>query len=501
MSATQSLAVLRVKMIIVGTGFGGLATAIRLKQSGENDFIILERAADVGGVWRDNSYPGCACDVPSHFFSFSFAPNPLWSQTYSSQSEIHAYIQDCVQKFDLTSHIRFHHNVSRMTWHEESSEWSVMTNHGEFRAQMVAGAMGVLSEPAMPKLVGLEKFKGEVFHSAKWPQNFNPAGKRVAVIGTGASAIQFIPEIQPSVAKLHVFQRTAPWVMPRQEKKHSAFTIQLFRLVPFLQTLVRLKIYLQLEFALFGFRRPEMMKSAQEIALRHLHDAVSDTELRQKLTPNYVIGCKRILLSNDYYPALAQKNVEVISDKILWVDAEGIQCVDGSRVDVDVIIFGTGFEVRDIPFARFVFGKDGKSLAEAWNGSPSAYVGTSVAGFPNFFILGGPNTWIGHTSMIYMLESQAEHILGLVKMMKQKNLDVIEVTSEAQKNYTDQVRQDLQGTVWTTGGCDSWYLDKTGRNPSLWPRFTFTFRKITAKIKAQDYEGRQKWTPSKTKES
>ncbi|MES2919152.1 MAG: NAD(P)/FAD-dependent oxidoreductase [Pseudomonadota bacterium] len=479
------------KTLIIGTGFGGLATAYHLKQAGEHDFIMLERKGDVGGVWRDNSYPGCACDVQSHLYSFSFAPNPDWTRHFSPQPEIHAYLQKCARDFGLLPHIRFHHDVTRMDWQEAAGEWVVQTPQGEFRARHVVGAFGVLSDPEIPTVKGIENFKGQVFHSAAWPRDFNPKGKRIAVIGTGASALQFIPAIQPDVAQMHVFQRTPPWVMPRHDGPIHSITRRAYRHVPKLMQAERLRLYAQRESFVLGFRHPLLMQQSQKTALKHLQDAVPDPVLRAKLTPDYTLGCKRILISNTYYPALAQRNVDVISDGIADVTADSVIGQDGVTRPVDAIIFGTGFKTRDLPFAQYIHNDKGQTLADAWQGSPQAYMGTTVHGFPNLYLLHGPNIGLGHTSVIYMFEAQAEHIVGVVKLASRKGYDIVEPTAAAQQKFLAKIEKDMKGTVWVAGGCSSWYLDSTGRNSQLWPGFTFAYRQLATQIEDGDYQGRQ----------
>lgn len=479
----------RARVIIIGTGFGGICAAIRLIKDEEKDFIILERSHDVGGVWRDNQYPGCACDVQSHLFSFSFAPNPNWSRSFSGQPEIHAYIKECAKNFGLRDHIRFQHEVKRMEWHEEKGEWRIQTSQGEYRANLVVAAFGALSEPSIPKVKGIETFKGEIFHSATWPKDFNPNGKHVAVVGTGASAIQFIPEIQPEVASLHVFQRTPAWVLPREDGPISPEQRKLYHRFPLLQKAARLKIYLQREMLVAGFRNPKRMKKAKQAALENLYAAIKDPVLREKLTPDYTIGCKRILLSNTYYPSLAQPNVNVNTEGIAEVREDSVIDAGGTKVMVDTIIFGTGFQVKEPIFANYIYGRKGHSLSEEWKGSPKAYMGTTIAGFPNLFLLQGPNTGLGHSSVIIMIEAQVDHLMKVIKYMKKHELDMIEPTESAQQTFVKKTEKHMQGTVWTSGGCSSWYLDHTGRNSTLWPGYTFSFRKIAAKMNSKDYKG------------
>ena len=487
----KSTAPVSIQVAIVGSGFGGLATAHYLKQAGVHDFLILERAGDVGGVWRDNSYPGCACDVQSHLYSFSFAPNPDWSRAFSPQAEIFAYLKRCAQDLGLMPHVRLNHEVKQARWDEASATWRIQTNQGEVRAQHLVGAFGSLSDPLIPKLPGVEAFKGEVFHSANWPQSFNPKGKRIAVVGTGASALQFIPAIQPNVARMHVFQRTPPWVLPRHDGPISARARALFRKLPWLQRLARAQVYVHREALALGFLHPRFMARTQAKALRHMHAAVKDPVLRRKLTPDYTLGCKRILISNTYYPSLAQANVEVVTEGVKQVTADGIVGQDGVCRPVDAIIYGTGFQTKDLPFTHLIHDGNGRSLASAWQGSPQAYMGTTVHGFPNLYLLHGPNIGLGHTSVVYMLEAQAKHIVGVVKLAQARGYDAVEPTASAQQRFLTRIEKMMRGTVWVAGGCESWYLDETGRNSSIWPGFTFSYAQAASQVTERDYAWRR----------
>ena len=487
---SPSRALVSTQVAIVGSGFGGLAAAHYLKQAGVHDFLILERAADVGGVWRDNSYPGCACDVQSHLYSFSFAPNPEWSRAFSPQAEIFAYLQRCARELGLMPHVRLNHEVQQATWDEASATWRIQTNHGVVLAQHLVGGFGSLSDPLIPKLPGVESFKGEVFHSAHWPRGFNPKGKRIAVVGTGASALQFIPAIQPEVAQMHVFQRTPPWVLPRHDGPISGTARSLFRKLPWLQKLARAQIYVQREIMALGFLNPWLMASTQSKALRHMQAAVKDPVLRRKLTPDYTLGCKRILISNTYYPALAQPNVEVVVEGVQQVMPDGIVGQDGVFRPVDTIIHGTGFQTKDLPFTHLIHDGKGRTLAQAWQGSPKAYMGTTVHGFPNLYLLHGPNIGLGHTSVVYMLEAQARHIVGVIKLAQSKGCAVVEPTAQAQQRFLARIEKMMRGTVWVAGGCESWYLDETGRNSSIWPGFTFSYAQAASRVAEGDYSWR-----------
>lgn len=478
----------KAKFLIIGSGFAGMIAAVHLQQIGENDIIILERSGDVGGVWRDNRYPGCACDVESHLYSLSFAQNPNWSHIFARQPEIYAYINECFEQFGLLESIRFHHEVQKMTWDEQQGIWRIQTNKGEYRARMVVGAFGALSEPSIPKLQGIEKFKGQIFHSAQWPESVDLNDKQVVVIGTGASAVQFIPEIQSQVKQLHIFQRTPPWIIPREDSSISKTKKKMFQYIPLLQRVNRIKIYTTRELMVLGFKHPAFMKRVKKEALTHMYSAISHPSLRRKLTPDYTIGCKRILLSNTYYPTLAQPNVEVHTNGIAEVTEEGLIDQKGNFVEAEILIYGTGFKVTNTPLAEYIYGKTGHTLAQAWNGSPKAYMGITVADFPNLFIMQGPNTGLGHSSVLLMIEAQALHMQKAVKHLKKKRLDIIEPKLEAQQHFVNNTDKALKGTVWEAGGCNSWYIDETGRNASIWPGFTFTYRNLVGKFQEHHYD-------------
>jgi cation diffusion facilitator CzcD-associated flavoprotein CzcO len=460
---------------IAGTGFAGLGAGILLKQAGIDDFMILERAADVGGTWRDNSYPGCACDVESHLYSFSFAPNPDWSRLFAPQPEIFAYLRKCAKDHGILPHIRFGHEIQEVRWDDDAQLWRIQTSQGPYTADIVIGGMGPLCEPSIPDIKGLDTFQGKTFHSARWDHDYDLTGKRVAVIGTGASAIQFVPEIQPKVAHLTLFQRTPAWVLPRMDRQVTETEKTLFRKYPALQLAMRWAIYARRELFVIGFRNPQLMGWVERLALNYLERTVADPELRKKLTPNFRIGCKRILLSRDYLPSLTRPNVSVVTEGIREVRPHSIVTADGVEHEVDAIIFGTGFKVTDMPFADVVYGRDGRSLNETWGGSPQAHLGTAVAGYPNLFLLLGPNTGLGHTSVVLMIEAQLKVVMGAIQELRKRKLDIVEVRPEAQRKFVEEVDRDMRDTVWTAGGCHSWYLDKTGRNSTLWPGFTFTF--------------------------
>lgn len=463
------------EIAICGTGFSGLGAAIRLKEAGFHDFVVLERANEVGGTWRDNSYPGCACDVESHLYSFSFAPNPSWSRMYSPQPEILAYLRRCAEDYAILPHVRFEHEVIEAHWNDDAQRWHISTSRGEFTANVLIGGMGPLSEPSIPSLPGLSSFEGKVFHSARWDHTYDLTGKRVACIGTGASAIQFVPAIQPKVSKLTLFQRTPAWVMPRMDRPVTLREHAMFERFPITQKWARAAIYLQREAFVLGFRNPLVMKKLEGLLLGYLEKSVPDPVLRKKLTPSFRMGCKRLLISNDYLPALCKDNVEVVTDAIVEVRAHSVVTADGKEHEVDAIIFGTGFQVTEMPFARRIRGRGAQTLHDAWQGSPKAHYGTTVAGFPNLFLLLGPNTGLGHTSVVLMIESQLQLVIGALSHMRKHRFTSVEPKAEQQARYVAELAKNTEGTVWASGGCVSWYIDGTGRNSTLWPGFTFSF--------------------------
>lgn len=476
-----------VRLLVVGAGFSGIGLAIRLRQQGIADFAILERAPALGGTWRDNSYPGCACDVQSTLYSFSFAPNPGWSRTYSPQREIWDYLQDVAQRYDVMRHMAFGEEVASAAWDDAAQRWTVHTTTGTWRAAMLVLANGPLSDPVLPDIEGLGDFAGRVFHSSQWDHAYALHGKRIAVIGTGASAIQFVPRIQPVVARLDLYQRTPPWIMPRHDRAVPAWRRALYRTLPIAQRLERRALYVQREALFVPFRHPRVARVVQGIARRHLHAQVRDPGLRTKLTPSFTIGCKRILLSDDYYPALAQPNVDVITQRIARITRDGVETADGRARPVDALILSTGFRATDPPLAAVVSGREGKTLADVWQGSPTAYMGTTVAGFPNLFLLLGPNTGLGHSSVMLMAEAQFEHILGVMSLMTARGATTAEPSAEAQRRYVTWIDEALRPTVWNSGGCSSWYLDRNGRNSALWPFGIGRFRQTVTRVRAEDY--------------
>lgn len=478
-----------VHVAILGTGFGGIASAIKLQEAGYDDFVVLERASDLGGTWRDNSYPGCACDVPSHLYSFSFAPNPAWTRSFSPQPEIWDYLRSVADNAGVMKYMRFDHMVTGATWVEEQAHWLINTTQGDITANFVVAATGGLSDPKTPDIAGVETFAGKTFHSATWDHEYDLTGKRVAVIGTGASSIQFVPKIQKQVAHLDLYQRTAPWIQPRLDRQITKVEHWLFTHIPVTQKIARLGIYWSRESLVLAYTRNQRLFAPLRFtAWNHRRSQIKDPVLRRKVTPNYALGCKRQLISNDYYPALTKPNVDVITEGIREVKAHSIVTSDGIEREVDALIFGTGFHVTDFPAAQFIRGRGGVSLADAWTGGVETYLGTSVSGFPNLFFIAGPNTGLGHNSMVFMIESHVAYLVDALKTIEASGAHVVDVRRTTMDGFNDKVQERMKSTVWLRGGCSSWYLDEKGRNVTLWPWATWVFRRRTARFDPAHYE-------------
>ncbi|MGW5142507.1 flavin-containing monooxygenase [Nocardia beijingensis] len=478
------------RTIIIGSGFAGLGLAIRLTQQGRNDFLVLERGSDVGGTWRDNTYPGAACDVPSHLYSYSFALNPNWSRSFSRQGEIQQYIQDVSKRYDVRDKHIFDCDVTSARWNNETALWEIESTKGSFTADTVISAVGALCEPALPDIKGIGEFEGEIFHSARWNHDADLTGKRVAIIGTGASAIQIVPAIAAKVGHLDVYQRTAPWLLPRLDRPYTTAERLAFKHVPGLQRLSRAAIYAARETQVVGLAKvPALMQLFEAIAKAKLRHEIRDPELRAKVTPNFRIGCKRMLISNDYYPALARPNVDVVTDGIAEVRANSIVTKDGTEREIDALIVATGFHVTDSPTYNTITGRDGRTLSEVFDEiGQQGYKGAAIANFPNMFFLLGPNVGLGHTSMVYMIESQINYIADALATFDRLDLRTVEVRRDVQDAYNADLQRKLANSVWLTGGCSSWYLDKHGNNTTLWPDFTFEFRRLTKTFDVAAYD-------------
>lgn len=475
-------------LIIVGAGFSGLAMAIRARQAGFDRLLVIEKAAGIGGTWRENTYPGAACDVPSQLYSLSFAPKSDWTRLFAPQPEIAAYLEDLVAEHGLAPFLRLKTRVERAVFDAAAGTWRVETDRGAFSTRVLVGAMGALHHPALPRLPGLETFAGTAFHSATWDHACDLTGKRVGVIGTGASAVQFVPEIVGGVAHLTQFQRSAPWILPRGDAPVGRGLRRLLRVAP-LRRLYRASLYWRREVAaLAGFTRVSTVTGlAEAMARRHLAAAIADPELRAKLTPDYRLGCKRVLLSDDYYPALARPHVSLVTAPIRAVLPHGVVTADGAEHALDVLIFATGFSPGGSLLRTEVIGREGSSLLQAWKDGADAFRGVSVAGFPNLFLLLGPNTGLGHNSVLLMVEAQVAHVLDALRRLRAHPGFVLEVRPEAQAGFRAEVDARMEGSIWMRGGCGSWYLDRSGRNRTLWPGTVGTYVRGTERMRAEDY--------------
>ena len=486
---TNSPAAAPLRVLIIGAGFAGVGLAIQLQKRGIDDFLVLEKAASVGGTWRDNHYPGAACDVPSHLYSYSFEPKTDWSRKFAPQAEIVAYIQHCVDKHQLAGKIRCNTEVASAEFEQASGLWRVISKDGEhYLAQALVSACGQLNQPAYPRIPGLESFAGEAFHSARWNHAYDLAGKRVAVIGTGASAIQFVPEIVPKVQHLTLFQRSAAYVISKPDRAYKRWELALLRRWPWLQQIDRGLKYVQHEVRALAFIHfPVLMKLFQFSFQRHLAAAIADPERQRQLQPDYPLGCKRILISNNYFPALAQGNVEIVNQAIQSITPHGVVTTDGREHPVDALIYGTGFAATDFLAPMQIKGLDGVELNRAWRDGAEAYKGISVSGFPNLFLLYGPNTNLGHNSILYMLESQFAYVLNCLDALQQQGLRYMDVKPQVQQRFNQHLQQVIRHSIWEQG-CTSWYKNAAGKNTNNWPGFTFTYRQQTRHLELADYD-------------
>ncbi|MEO5878056.1 MAG: NAD(P)/FAD-dependent oxidoreductase [Streptosporangiaceae bacterium] len=466
----------RHRVAIIGAGFGGIGLAILLKRAGI-DFVILEKSSDLGGTWRDNVYPGAACDVPAHLYSFSFEHTSDWSRRFAGQEEILDYLRGCADRHRLRERTRFCTEVLEATYDDG---WLIRTTHGDLRAAVLVSACGQLNRPALPDLPGLGTFTGTTFHSARWDHGHDLAGERVAVIGTGASAVQFVPHVAARAARLHVFQRTAPYVIPKPDREYGRHAL-ISRFRP-LHLLERLRIYLALESRALGFVTfPKALKLMERSFRRTLRKAVPERDLRRKLIPDYPLGCKRVLISDDYYPALRRPTVDLVTDAITEIRQNAIVTEDGTVHEVDTIIFGTGFQSTAFLAPMRITGRDGRELTEAWKSGAEAYLGLTVHGFPNLYLLYGPNTNLGHNSIVYMLESQFRYVLACLATGR-----TLEVRADVQSRFNRELQRRMRGTIWTSG-CTSWYQTAEGRHVNNWPGYTFVYRRATRRPDPADF--------------
>ncbi|MCW2613809.1 MAG: NAD(P)/FAD-dependent oxidoreductase [Frankiales bacterium] len=481
--ASEAAAVERVRVAIIGAGFAGLGMAIRLRQAGYEDFVVFERASEVGGTWRDNSYPGAAVDVRSHLYSYSFAPNPDWTQVLAGQVELWDYIRRVSRENGVDDHVRLETEVLGGEWDDDAQRWRLRTSRGDVEAQFVVSAMGPLSNPSVPDIPGLEDFRGHVFHSGRWDHDHDLTGERVGVIGTGSSAAQFVPEIAERTAHLTVFQRTPHWTFPRLNRRITRAERAAYHRLPALQRLVRARQYWFHELVLgSAVQHPVVTETISRARLRWV---VRDPELRGKLTPSYRMGCKRIVINDSFLPALTRPDVSLVTDPIVRVTPHGVLTADGTEHPLDTIVLGTGFQV--MPVADPLRGRDGDTLTERWADRRAAHLGTTVAGFPNYFMLVGPNTATGHTSILLYAEPQIEYVVEVLRHADRHGIGSFEVRQQAQDAFNDGIRERLRTTIWTTGGCDSWYLNERDGTSVLWPGFTWSFRKALRRFDHENY--------------
>ncbi len=482
---------LKVEAVIIGTGFAGLCMGIKMKQAGMNDFVILEKDDKIGGTWYANTYPGAECDVHSHLYQYSFEPNPNWNKMFGSQEEILAYCNHCAEKYGLIPHVRLNSAANGHTFNEATGTWTLQTSDGKtYETKYVISGAGGLSRPLYPDIKGIQSFKGAMFHTARWDHNFDIKGKRVAVIGSGASAIQVVPAIAPEVKHLTLFQRTPSWVIPKPDREISGFEKRMFKVLPFMQNVYRGALFARNEIMAVGFVVDHrILKFVQPIAEKYIERSIVDLVLRKKVTPNYTLGCKRILLSNDYYPALNRENVTVLDEGVTAITPKGIRTSDGKEHEFDCIVLATGFQASEtvIPFP--IHGLGGKEINDTWKTTgPEAYLGTVVSGFPNSFMIVGPNVGLGHSSMILMIEHQVHYIMEYLKAAKKLHAKYMDVKPDVQNEYNIAIQKRLNKAVWgDNGGCTSWYKTAAGKNTTLWPGFTFEFRAKTQFFKKSDY--------------
>jgi cation diffusion facilitator CzcD-associated flavoprotein CzcO len=480
----------KLTVAVIGAGLGGLCAAIKLKQSGFDNLVILEKSGGVGGTWRDNSYPGCACDTPVLLYQFSFAPSMVWSHFFPRQREVQQYAEDLATNFGLREHLRLGEETTSAVWDDAGAVWNMTTQQGlACEANIIVSALGQLNRPMLPEIEGRDSFAGRAFHSARWDHRVDLAGSRVAVVGSAASAIQLIPEVAKVAEHLTVYQRTANWLVPRLDRPITEEEKLLMMTEPNVAVHNREGIYLTLDYLFWqAFSWTETGRAAYtRVAMNHLEEQVSDPVLRQKLTPDYPIGCKRVLIADDYYPVFSRPNVSLETNAIARITPTGIETKDGRSRDFDIIVYATGFETTGWHWSLDVVGKDGVRLRDAWARVPEAYLGITTAQFPNMFMLYGPNTNLGHNTITFMHERQVEYIVKAVSEMQARNLAAIEVTRNAQNRFNEELQAALAKTTWADPGCHSWYKTADGRITQNWSSHTRDYAKATAEVNWEDY--------------
>jgi cation diffusion facilitator CzcD-associated flavoprotein CzcO len=473
---------------VVGAGFAGVGAAVMLARAGYHDVTVFERGERVGGVWHHNTYPGAACDVPSHLYEFSFAPNPRWSRRYAPGAEIQAYLEDVAREHGVFDRIRTSTEVTSARWDDERGAWSVETSAGTHEADVLLTACGQLSVPQVPRIDGLDDFEGPAFHTAQWRHDVDLTGKRVAVLGTGCSAVQTAPAIQPTVGQLDIYQRSPGWTLPKMDFAYSERTKKLFERFPALQRLDRASVFAFMEFATAALTsRPWLLPIFKAVAQRQINSAIKDPELRRKVTPTDRVGCKRMMLTDDWYPTLTKPNVELVTDRIAEITQSGVRTEDGRDRPADVLVLATGFKTHGFVAPMEVVGSGGRTLADEWADVPRAYLGLSVPGFPNMFLLYGPNTNGGATSVIYAIEAGVNHVISALQELDRRDAQRVEVTRAAAEAFDRELREALARTVWHTG-CTNWYVDENGNDPNQWPWVFANYRRRTAKLDPGAYK-------------
>ena len=476
------------KVAVVGGGFGGIGAAVMLGRAGYHDVTVFERGERVGGVWHHNTYPGAACDVPSHLYEFSFAPNPRWSRRYAPQAEIQAYLEDVARRHGVLGKVRTGTEVRAARWDEDASRWVLKTSGGTFESDVLVTACGQLSVPSVPPIPGLETFAGPAFHTAQWRHDVELAGRRVAVVGTGCSAIQVVPAIQPVVEQVDVYQRSPGWTLPKMDFAYSERAQRLFERFPALQRLDRAAIFAFMELGAAAMTdRRWLLRPFRAVARRQITKSIQDPELRRKVTPTDEVGCKRLMLTDEWYPTLTKPNVELVTDRIAEVTPAGIRTDDGAQREADVLVLATGFKTHAFVAPMEIAGSEGRSLAEEWAGVPRAYLGLTVPGFPNMFLLYGPNTNGGTGSVIYTIEAGVSHVIAALRELERSRARRIELRREALEAFDRELRAALAGSVWHTG-CTSWYVDENGNDPNQWPWLWSAYRRRAARIDPDAYE-------------
>jgi cation diffusion facilitator CzcD-associated flavoprotein CzcO len=474
---------------IVGAGFGGVGMGISLRREGIEDFTIFERGETVGGVWRANTYPGAACDVPSHLYSFSFAPGHNWSRRYAPQQEILDYMEEITDRFEMRPHIRFNTEATRARFDPSTGKWTLETDDGDSHEfDLLVTACGQLTRPAVPRVEGIESFEGDVFHSAEWDHDCELPGRKVAVIGTGASAIQFVPEIAPQVERLTIYQRSAPWILPKTDREYPEWERRLFERVPARVAASRAGLFAFFEAGTYGFTGKHwVLKPLAKLADAYRERELPDPELRARCTPDYEIGCKRVLITSDWYATLRRENVELLNGAVQRASASGVVGADGVEREADTIIWGTGFETSRFTSPMEIRGAQGRSLEEVWGDTPDAFLGTTVTGFPNMFLLYGPHTNHGAGSVPYTLECQFNYVMDAIRRLRERNLRWIDLRPEAMDRWRAEMEERSGDTIWVNGGCTSWYTNAAGHNTNNWPGPWLEYRRRTRRINPGDY--------------